>query len=76
MHQEDTSKQPNKDDWWTTFRVILEIGSSIKFIINTSSDYRIIDQAEIAYENIMKLAQILEKILNIDTTTRDKKENE
>ena len=44
---------------------------SIKFIINTSSDYRIVDQAEIAYENIIKLAQILERILTTDNVVRN-----
>ena len=75
MRQEDTSKQPSEDDWWTTLRVILEIGSSIKFIINTSSDYIIIDQAEIAYENIIKLAQILERILTTDNVVRNNKKD-
>ena len=75
MREEDTSKQPSEDDWWTTFRVILEIGSSIKFIINTSSDYIIIDQAEIAYENLIKLAQILERILTTDNVARNNKED-
>ena len=75
MRQEDTSKQPSEDDWWTTLRVILEIGSSIKFIINTSSDHIIVDQAEIAYENTLKLAQILERILTTDNVVRNNKED-
>ena len=53
----------------------MEIGSSIKFIINTSSDYRIVDQAEIAYENIIKLAQILERILTTDNVVRNNKKD-